>query len=465
MATVISHGAAENVTGSCHFLEINNIKMLIDCGMFQGSHEEKNEERFGFNPAEIDYLLLTHAHIDHIGRVPKLVKEGFKGTIVSTSATWDIAYIMLMDAAKIFNEEYRTLYRKKQRVGEEDSLKKPLYDEDDIYDTFQLNHINAIYNEAFVLSDDITLTFKDAGHILGSSFIQIDFQENNLSKSVVFSGDIGNIRRLVIDGLQYGKQTQTLFVESTYGDRVHRDLDASIAEFKEVIKDTIEDDGIVLIPSFALERTQEILVLLKEMFDNKELEHCKVFLDSPLAIKATELYSNYPLFLNEKHKSSASMGENPFLFDALRLTRDIRESMTINDVKKRAIIIAGSGMCTGGRILHHFKHRLWDKNNAVIFVGFQVEGTLGREIIDGTKMINVRGENVMVNAKVHTINGFSAHGDREDLIDWISHFKDLEMIYLIHGECDKMDAFKTTLKERFESIKVHIVKEREHIYI
>ncbi len=464
MATVTSYGAAQMVTGSCHLLEIGNIRILIDCGMFQGNAEHKNSEPFGFNPKEIDFLILTHGHLDHIGRVPKLVKEGFNGVIVSTKATIDIASIMLLDAAKIQQEEYKTLLKKARRRGEEATVLAPMYDLDDVADTFKRRRKPAHYGKKIKLSDSISVTFKEAGHILGAAFIEIDYHDEGMQKRVVFSGDIGSKERIVVDGLVYGTKANVLFVESTYGDRVHRDLDESIAEFRTAVIETIKRGGNVMIPSFALERTQEILILLKQMFEEGLLEDCKVFLDSPLAIKATNLYKRYPKLLNEENEVNSILGHNPFAFDALKLTQSPSQSMSINSVKQKAIIIAGSGMCSGGRILHHFKHRLWDEKNALIFVGYQVGGTLGRKIVDGAEFVYVRGEKIAVKAKIYTINGFSAHGDREDIIDWISHFEGLENIYLIHGEEDKAKAFRETIIERL-NIKTHVVKEREHIHI
>lgn len=464
MAIVTSYGAASTVTGSCHLLEIGSVRILVDCGMFQGEDELKNYEDFGFEPFTIDYLIMTHAHIDHIGRVPKLIKEGFKGEIIATKATFDIAKIMLLDSAGIIEEEYHTLYKKAQRRGEEEMLKEPLYLKEDVQKVYEAKHIVAEYQKTIQLKSGITITLDNAGHIMGSAFAVISYYEYDIRRTIVFSGDIGSRERLIIDGLDFIKKTDLLFIESTYGDRIHKPLKQSINEFKEAIITTIKNGGNVLIPSFALERTQEVLWILREMYKKNELPRCMVFLDSPLAIKATELYKKYPIELSDDCETVAQSGENPFTFETLELCQTKEDSMRINDVKKGAIIIAGSGMCSGGRIMHHLKHRLWNPLNAVIFVGYQVEGTLGREIVDGAEYIEVYRENIKVQSKIYTINGFSAHGDQHDLIEWMENFEELEKIFLIHGEVSKMEIFRDAIKKRFD-MRAHIVEKGEPLHI
>lgn len=464
MAKVTSYGAASMVTGSCHLLEIQSIKILIDCGMIQGELWKSNYEPFPFDVPSIDYLILTHAHIDHIGRVPKLVKEGFRGEIISTDATLDIAYIMLLDSAGLLQEEYETQLRKALRRGEENSVQEPLYTKEHVEQVFTKKMRRVTYDKAIKLAPFLKIFFHNAGHIMGSAFIEVQYEEDTLHKSVVFSGDLGSKNRLLLNHLSTIEHTDTLFIESTYGDREHRALDESVKEFKEAVIQTVSEGGNVVIPSFALERTQEILWLLHQMHQEGELRNCHVYLDSPLAIEATKIYQKYPAQLNQTLGLRVSLGDDPFSFPELHHTPRKKDSMEINDIEKRAIIIAGSGMCNGGRVLHHLKQRIWNPKNAIIFVGFQVKGTLGRDIIDGEQFIRIYGEDIKVRAKLYTINGLSAHADRADMLSWIKQIKGLNTIYLIHGELDKLELFKAYLKENVES-KVHIVKKAESIYL
>jgi len=465
MATVTSYGAAKVVTGSCHLLAIEHGPcILIDCGMFQGPEEDRNYDKFGFNPSEIDYLLITHAHLDHVGRIPKLVKEGFNGVIYATEATRDIAEIILLDSAKIMKEDFETNYRKAQRRGKEDEVLAPLYDDDDLEAAFDLVWEYPEYDNTVSIKEGLNVTYRNAGHILGAAFIEITYREHDLDQTIVFSGDIGNDKNLVMENLAKCTYANYLYVESTYGDRNHKDLDASIVEFKRVIIDTLRNWGNVLIPSFAVERTQEILIILKEMHDRKELPHCKIFLDSPMATRATEVYNNYSHLLSKQCQDYKERDGTVFDFEDLVYTPDVEGSRAINEVDTRAIIIAGSGMCTGGRIIHHFKNRLWNPKNAVIFVGYQAIGTLGRHIVDGARWVKIFNEDILIKASVHTINGFSAHADQEAIIKWISQMEDLYRVYLIHGEEDKQVILRSVIENALEK-KAHIVEPEEVIYL
>ena len=447
MATVTSYGAAETVTGSCHLVQIGPVQILVDCGMFQGdSGSPRNYEPFGFDPSRISFLILTHAHLDHIGRVAKLVKEGFRGEIISTKPTHDITKIMLLDSAKILEEEYKTLQKKARRHGDEASVSEPLYTEEHVEQLFQKRWHTLEYFERHRVRQQITVSLGNAGHIMGSAFVMIDYKEEGAAKRIVFSGDLGSPHRLIIDSADTADEADALFIESTYGDRNHKPLQESIGEFKAAVVSTLERGGNVLIPSFALERTQEVLWLLHEMFEEQELPTCRVFLDSPLAIKATELYNKYPIHLSDEVELQAFGGQNPFSFPYLELTPGREQSMAINQIEERAIIIAGSGMCNGGRIMHHLKHRLWNPANSVIFVGFQVEGTLGRRLVDGAEFVGIYGEEIIVRAEIHTINGFSAHADQGDLIAWMRSFSRLGQVCLIHGEAEKMERFAAVIK-------------------
>ena len=464
MAIMQSFGAAEIVTGSCHLLTLENgQKIMVDCGMFQGKHEEKNSQYFGFNPKDVDVLLITHAHLDHVGRIPKLVKEGFKGRIITLRSTMDLAEVVLLDSAHLMNEEYQTQFRKAQRRGTEKRVQQPLYTLEDVKAVYNLSIQYATYNEIISIYKDIDVIFRNAGHILDSATIEIDFIENDIQKSIVFSGDLGNHNDMVMPSPTQVKKADTLYIESTYGDRNHKGIKESIEEFKKVIQETLLSQGSVLIPSFAIERTQEILCILKQMYDKDELPKCKIYLDSPMAIRATNLYNFYHDELSECCNDFLKRDGTVFDFPYLKYTLKADESKKINE-QDSCIIIAGSGMCTGGRILHHFKNRIWNSKNSVIFVGFQAYGTLGRKIVEGAEWIKLYHEKVRVNARIHTINGFSAHADQNELLEWIENFDTLGDIYLIHGEREKQDIFKKAIENSVTN-KVHIVKEGEKISI
>ena len=465
MATVTSYGAAKVVTGSCHLLAIEHgPRILIDCGMFQGPEEDRNYDALGFNAFEIDYVFITHAHLDHIGRLPKLVKEGFGGAIYATAASRDIAEIILLDSAKIMKEDFETNFKKAQRRGKEQDVRAPLYAEDDVEATFDLPWHHPEYDESFELKEGVKVTYHNAGHILGAAFIEITYQEHGVEQTIVFSGDIGNDNDMVMENLGKCTHANYLYVESTYGDRNHKDTEASIAEFKRVIIDTLRNWGNVMIPSFAIERTQGILCLLKEMHDRKELPHCKIFLDSPMATRATEVYNNYSELLSQQCQDYKKRDGSVFDFENLIYTPDVEGSRAINEVDSRAIIIAGSGMCTGGRIIHHFKNRLWNPKNAVIFVGYQAVGTLGRHIVDGARWVKIFHEDILIKASIHTINGFSAHADQDAIIKWISQMEDLYRVYLIHGEEDKQVILRSVIENALGK-KAHIVEPEEVIYL
>ena len=301
MATLQSYGADRVVTGSCHILRLENgVNVMIDCGMFQGKEEHRNDEPFGFDPRKIDVLLVTHAHLDHVGRIPKLVKEGFRGPIVATPATFELANVVLLDAAKLMEEEYRTLYRKAQRRGEEKKVKPPLYSVEDVENVWLLPTTHAEYGRGIDVAKGVRVTYHNAGHILGSAFLEIRYKEGGQSHKIVFSGDLGNRKSVVMPHIDQVEEAHHLVIESTYGDRNHRPMKESVQEFKKAVRDTLLNRGNVLIPSFALERTQDILCLLKQMHRDGELPYCKVFLDSPMAIRATNIFSRYVEELSPK---------------------------------------------------------------------------------------------------------------------------------------------------------------------
>jgi metallo-beta-lactamase family protein len=424
------HGAAGGVTGSCHLVTANGQRLLVDCGMFQGGHEldEDNAEPFGFDPASIDVLLLTHAHLDHCGRIPLLVRRGFAGRIVCTAATRDLTRLVLLDAANLHEEEAR----RRCHHGEGDG---PLYDTMDVLDSLDRFAAPVAYGHPLDLGHGIVATFFEAGHILGSASILIEVSEAGRSRRLLLSGDIGPRARPLLNPPAPPAEVDAVVMESTYGDRDHRSLAASVAEFHAAVAAAEARGGNVVIPTFALERAQELLFFLREgMEAGKVPRSLRVFLDSPMAISATELFRRHPEAMKPELGAMFGKGRDPFRLPELHFTRDASESMALNRIRSGAVIMAGSGMATGGRVRHHLRHNLAHGDCSVIFVGFAAEGTLARIIIDGARSVKLFGEEIPVRARIHTINGFSAHAGRSDLIDWHRRTGRPEVTFLVHGE-------------------------------
>ncbi|HHO59486.1 MAG TPA: MBL fold metallo-hydrolase, partial [Thiotrichales bacterium] len=377
------HGADQNVTGSCHLLDCAGKKVLIDCGLYQGGHEitEENSADFGFNPADIDYLLLTHAHLDHCGRIPLLARRGFRGEIITTAATIELARLVMLDSAGLQEEEARYQQRKAQRRGRKGSVAEPLYTTLDALNSLEFIGRRANYNEAIQLCPGIRATFLNAGHILGSASILLELEEDGRTHRLLFSGDLGYSGRAILRDPTPPPVVDTVVMETTYGDRLHKQLQPSLEELYEAINTTIGRGGNVIIPTFALERTQEILYYLRQGIENKQLAHyINVFLDSPMAISATRIFERHPECYDTETLKLSSDGGDVFSLPGLRFTRETSESMTINKLDGGAVIMAGSGMCTGGRVRHHLKYNLWRNKCSVIFVGYAAHGTLARRI-------------------------------------------------------------------------------------
>ena len=444
------HGAAQEVTGSCHLLECAGQHILIDCGLFQGGRHmsEANSAPFGFDPTDIDILLLTHAHLDHCGRIPLLVKRGFKGEIITTSATRDLAKLIMMDSAHIQQEDAEHASRRLRRRGR--AHVEPIYDEFDVLGALDYFGRNAAYDQAIQLNEHMTVRFINAGHILGSASIVIDATEDGQSRRIVFSGDLGNMGHPVLIDLSPPPQADYVVMETTYGDRLHKSSEDSVAELFDAIRQTLARGGNAIIPTFALERAQEILFHLKKGVESGELPaSLPVFLDSPMAVSATKIFRQHAEAFRPEIRDEMLAGNDPFQLPQLKFTRQVSDSVAINNIKGGAVIMAGSGMCTGGRVRHHLKHNIWRSESSIIFVGFAAKGTLARKIIDGAKEVRLYGENIKVKAHIHTINGFSAHADQKELLDWLDFTGHPKTTFLVHGDPDKgMAKMREKLKKR-----------------
>jgi metallo-beta-lactamase family protein len=441
------HGADCGVTGSCHLVECAGRRILIDCGLYQGQRElvDENAEPFGFDPGGIDYVLLTHAHLDHCGRLPLLVRRGFHGEIITTAATRELARLVLLDAGHLQEEEARYHARQAARRGRADSG-APLYTTLDALNSLDHFGRTAVYGQALSLAPGVRATFLDAGHILGSACIFVELEDGGQRRTLLFSGDLGNTGRPLLRDPATPPAADIVVMETTYGDRLHKPIPASIDELYTAIGDTFGRGGNVVIPTFALERAQELLYFLREGVQAGRLPRSmQVYLDSPMAISATTIFQRHPECYDAETAQLFRTGCDPFALPGLHFTRETQESMAINRIGGGAVIMAGAGMCTGGRVRHHLKHNLWRPESSVVFVGYAAHGTLARAIIDGAQHVQLFGEEIPVRASIHTINGFSAHADQAELLRWHRQIGAPARTFLVHGEHETMRRFATLL--------------------
>ena len=454
-------GASDGVTGSCHLIRTEKHQILLDCGQFQGGkvEEQKNFEEFPFDPTEIDCMILSHAHIDHCGRIPLLVKRGFKGDIYCTDATADLLEVMLKDSGYIHEKEAEWKNKKNQRAGR--PLVEPLYTFNDAMDS--LKHVKPVlYDQLIEINEDMKIVFNDAGHILGSAITEIWVSEGEEVSKIVFTGDLGVMERPILRNPVKIKKADYVIMETTYGNRLHPSNSLNVKELMDIIRKTAKRGGTTVIPSFAVGRTQELIYELNRVYDSdseyrKDFEDLMVYIDSPMATTATEVFKRNAQVFDEETKEFITRGDNPLDFKNLQFTRSSQESMMLNANNKPKVIISASGMCEAGRIRHHLKHNLWDARNSIIFVGYQAEGTLGRMLVEGAKEITLFNEKVECKAEIHNLEGFSGHADRDGLIDWLKGLeKQPKQIFLVHGEMDAKEEFAKTVKEEvgFDTVVV-----------
>lgn len=440
------YGADRCVTGSCHCLEINGKKILVDCGLQQG-RDELDNRYLAFAPGNIDILLVTHAHIDHTGRIPLLVKNGFHGRILTTRLTADLMKIMLLDSAHIQESDAEYENRKGERAGREHV--DPLYTEQDALDVFKYV-TTCEYKEKVDLCEGVSAVFTDAGHLLGSASITLELEENGVHKTIVFSGDIGNVDQPIIRDPQLLKKADYVVMESTYGDRNHTEVWSYTDELAEIIDETLGKGGNVVIPSFAVGRTQELLYFIREIKDQKLVKstpNFPVYIDSPLAKAATTVFcGDLHGYLDEQALELVKDGTHMFTFPNLHLVESSEESKMLNMDSTPKVIISASGMCDAGRIRHHLKHNLWRANSAVVFVGFQSPGTLGRRLLDGVEKVKLFGEEIAVKAKIVNFQGLSSHADHDHLVEWIKAFDPKPThVFVVHGDEDVAPVFAEEL--------------------
>lgn len=449
-------GAAGEVTGSCHLLTIGGRRVLLDCGLIQGGRrdETRNEEAFSFDPAALDAVILSHAHIDHSGRLPLLVKRGFKGPIYTHYASLALCEIMLRDAAFINEKDAEWDNRKRERKGLEPV--SPLYTRRDAERAMR-QFVGMPYRERRQIVPGLDLSLFDAGHILGSAIVQLDLEEHGRRCKLVFSGDLGHAGAAIMHDPAVLHDADLVILESTYGDRLHRTHQATLDEMHEVLQEALASGGKVLIPAFAIGRTQELLHLFSQFYTRWGVDRWRLYLDSPLAIEATEIYLRHSELFDDEAKQIFARDRHLPLLPNLEFSRTAAQSMALNRIRSGAIIIAGSGMCTGGRIKHHLKHNVWRPDCHIVIVGFQAHGTLGRQLVDGAKHIRLWGETLKVNARVHTLGGFSAHADAGELSRWYGNFTHRPPVVLVHGEPEAQQALASRLQSE-RGVQAHIAE-------
>ena len=451
-------GATRTVTGSNFLVEGAGKKFLVDCGMWQGKAEQEmeNSQEFEFNPSEIDFMLLTHAHIDHSGRIPKLYNEGFRNKVYAHKATCDLCTLMLPDSGHIQETEVEWKNKKRKRKGEEPI--EPIYTAEDAVRCLEIFE-PVQYDQIIEITPEIHVRFNDAGHMLGSSIIEVWVKEGEKVTKTVFTGDIGNNDIPLLSPPTMIEDTDFLVMESTYGSRLHMRNDEKAEIFLDVVSETLDNGGTVVIPSFAVGRTQEILYEINKLKDEygddeefrrkyKTIMKAPVYVDSPLAISATEVFRENTELFDEETKEEIMRGDNPLEFPGLKFTRTAEESKALNEDQTPSIIISASGMCEVGRIKHHLKHNLWNPKSTILFVGYQAPGTLGYSIVNGAKTVKIFGEEIAVNARIEYIEGYSGHADQELLMNCIySYIKKPKHIFLVHGEPESQDVLADKIEE------------------
>ncbi len=436
-------GACRQVTGSCYLLETGDIRILIDCGLYQERNFlVRNWKPYPFQPEKIDYLVLTHVHLDHSGLIPKLVREGFKGKILMTHASEDLLHIVLMDSARIHEED--AAYKKKRHKREKRKGPfpvVPLYTVDDVEQCIPLFE-SVPYGTTIALSTNVNIRFHDAGHILGASMLEFNVKKNGKDQTIVFSGDIGQWDKPLMRDPSVFDRADYVIMESLYADRIHEDPYSIEDMLAGIINETVKARGNVIIPTFAIERAQELMYHLNRLVWKDRIPYMMMFLDSPMAVDVTDVFLKHLESLDRQTRKLLEEGKQPFQFPGLKLIRSVAESKAINSIRGSCVIMAGSGMCTGGRVKHHLVQNISRPESTIVFVGYQAFGTLGRQILEGKEQVRILGKQYKIRAKVREIHGFSAHADKDGLFKWINHLRENpKTIFLTHGEYDSANVF------------------------